>query len=87
MAATKTRKEILEAMNKAYQELESRPKLPFCVRDDNGDSWSSHLIHHDAMKHLQLARKMGIKNPTVTDGKGRDVTSIVDGWINGKPID
>lgn len=83
----RTREEFLAACNRAYERLESRPKLPFCVRDDNGESWSSHLVHSDAMKHLRLAREMGIENPTVTDGNQRDVTAIVDGWINGRPIE
>lgn len=74
---------ILEAFRKAADRLENRPKLPFCV-NGNGKPWSSHLVYSDAMKHLQLAREAGVENPTVTDGNGRDVTAIVDGWINGE---
>lgn len=86
MNMAKTKKEILEAFNRAYERLEDRPKLPFCVRADDGHPWSSHLIHDDAMKHLQLARKY-FKNPTVTDGRGKDITAIVDDWINGEGIE
>jgi len=78
---------IMDAFKRAAERLEDRPKLPLCVNDDQGKPWSSHLIHVDAMKHLRMARKMGVKNPTVTDGKGRDITAIVDGWINGDPVD
>lgn len=83
----KSREEIIAAMNRAYDRLENRPKLPFCVNDDDGKPWSSHLMHGDAVRHLRLARAYGIKNPTVTDGNGRDITEIVDGWMKKGKID
>lgn len=54
------------------------PPLPFCVNDDEGKSWSSHLCGAPhAWEHFQLALEHGIAKPTITDRDGKDITQWV----------
>lgn len=53
----------------------SEPELPFHVHDDEGNRWSSHLVGAPhALEHYDLAIAHGIKNPTITDKDGNDIT-------------
>ena len=54
------------------------PPLPYCVSDDEGKSWSSHLCGaQHALEHYELALKQGIVTPTITDKDGDDITKWV----------
>ncbi len=56
----------------------TRPKLPYCVHDDAGKAWSSHLAgERHALEHYNLALEHGIQNPMITDNGGNDITQWV----------
>ena len=59
-------------------EYMSRPPLPYCVNDDEGRPWSSHLAsEHHALKHYNFAKQDGIENPTILDRDGKNITQWV----------